>query len=151
MMELVEGLKWWHWWIAAAALSAIETFVPGAVAIWFAASAWLVGALLLVVPVPWQLQLVLFGALGFVAILAYRSYVRRHPDESELPQLNHRAAQYIGREFILIEPISQGFGKVSLGDSVWKVSGPELPLGARVRVCGTDGAVLKVQPAADAL
>ena len=151
MMAFLEGLKWWHWWIAAAALSAIETFVPGAVAIWFAAAAGVVGALLLVMPMPWQLQLVLFGVLGFVAITAYRNYARRHPDESDLPQLNHRAAQYVGQEFTLVEPITQGFGKVRLGDGVWKVSGPDLPLGARVRVCGTDGAVLKVQAATDAL
>jgi membrane protein implicated in regulation of membrane protease activity len=144
-MEFLMGLKWWHWWIAAAILAAVETFVPGAVAIWFAASAVVVGALILLVPLPWQLQLVLFGVLGFVAIAAWRAWSRRHPDVSEQPDLNHRAAQYVGQEFTLIEPIIQGSGKVKLGDTVWKVSGPELPAGARVRVCGADATVLKVE------
>ncbi|MGB8326489.1 MAG: NfeD family protein [Steroidobacteraceae bacterium] len=147
MMDWIVDLKWWHWWIAAAVLAAVETFMPGAVAIWFAASAFVVGALLLLLPIPWQLQLVLFGALGFVAILVYRNYLRRNPDVSEQPRLNQRASQYIGREFTLLEPIVQGFGKVRIGDGVWKVAGPELPAGARVKVSGVDGTVLKVDRA----
>jgi membrane protein implicated in regulation of membrane protease activity len=48
---------------------------------------------------------------------------------------------------VLVEPIEHGSGKAKLGDGVWKVSGPELPAGARVRVVGVDGVVLKVIPA----
>ena len=62
MIEFASHLQWWHWWIAAAVLGAAETVLPGAVAIWFAAGAGVVGALLLIVPVPWQLQLVLSPA-----------------------------------------------------------------------------------------
>jgi len=145
MRELLMNLEWWHWWIAAAALAAIETFVPGAVAIWFAVSAAVVGALVLLVPVPWQLQLVLFGVLGIVAIALFRNYARRNPQQSDQPGLNQRGVQYVGREFTLIEPIDQGFGKVRVGDSVWKVSGPTLPIGARVKVTGVNGAVLMVE------
>lgn len=144
MKEFLMQLEWWHWWIAAAVLAAIETFMPGAVAIWFAVSAAVVGALVLVMPVPWQLQLVLFGALGLAAIMAFRSYAKRRPDDSAQPSLNQRGAQYIGQELTLVEPIQQGFGKVRVGDTVWKVAGPSLPTGARVRVTGVDGAVLTV-------
>ncbi len=52
--------------------------------------------------------------------------------------------QYIGSELVLIEPIEQGSGKAKLGDGVWKVSGPELPAGARVRVTGVNGTILTV-------
>ncbi|MBV6417717.1 MAG: hypothetical protein CMLOHMNK_02471 [Steroidobacteraceae bacterium] len=144
MTEFLMHLEWWHWWIAAAVLAALETFMPGAVAIWFAISAAVVGALVLIVPVPWQLQLVLFGVLGIVAIVAFRSYARRNPQTTTHPALNQRAAQYVGRQFTLIEPIQQGFGKVKVGDTVWKVAGPSLPVGTRVRVTGVDGAVLMV-------
>lgn len=147
MIEFLKHLEWWHWWIAAAVLAALETFMPGAVAIWFAVSAAVVGALVLIVPVPWQLQLVLFGALGIAAIVAFRSYAKRNPAATSQPALNQRGAQYIGQEFALVEPIQQGFGKVRVGDTVWKVAGPELPTGARVRVTGVDGAVLVVEAA----
>lgn len=147
MMAFLAQLKWWHWWIAAAALAAIETFIPGAVAIWFAASALVVGALVLLVPLPWQLQLVLFGALGFVAVAIYRRYLRKHPDTSGDPTLNQRGAQYIGQVLTLVEPIHHGYGRAKAGDTVWKVAGPDLPDGAAVRVTGVDGAVLVVQAA----
>ncbi len=147
MIAFAQDLQWWHWWIAAAALAAIETFLPGAIAIWFAASALVVGALLLVVPIPWQLQLVLFGALGVVAIMVWRRF--RHPEspESEQPALNQRGQHYIGQLFTLVEPIQGGSGKIRVGDSVWLASGADAPLGSRVRVVAVDGSVLKVEPA----
>lgn len=146
MIRFLSTLQWWHWWIAAAVLAAVETFIPGAVAIWFAASALAVGALLIVIPIPWQVQLVLFGVLGFVAIALYRVYARNNPEQSEQPNLNQKGAQYVGRVLKLIEPIDHGSGKVTAGDSVWKVSGPDLPVGASVRVVGIDGVILKVEP-----
>jgi membrane protein implicated in regulation of membrane protease activity len=43
MIEFASGLQWWHWWIAAAVLGIVEAMAPGAVAIWFAAAAAVVG------------------------------------------------------------------------------------------------------------
>jgi membrane protein implicated in regulation of membrane protease activity len=128
-------------------LTAAETFLPGAVAIWYAAAAAVSGLLLLVIPSPWQWQLFGFGVLGIAALLAFRSYRKRYPQADEQPNLNQRGLQYVGSELVLIEPIEQGSGKAKLGDGVWKVSGPELPAGARVRVVGVEGVVLKVIPA----
>jgi inner membrane protein len=145
MIEFAQNLQWWHWWIAAAVLGAIETFIPGAVAIWFAASAVVVGALLLIIPIPWQLQLVIFGALGVAAIFLWRKY--RSPDDelSDRPNLNQRGAQYIGQEFTLVEALRGGSGKVTVADTVWMVRGSDAPAGARVRVTGVDGTILKVE------
>ena len=147
MIEFAMHLQWWHWWIAAAVLAAAETFLPGAIAIWFAAAAVVVGALLLVVPVPWQLQLVLFGALGVVAIFLWRRLRFQDGNVSDdQPALNQRGVQYIGQEFTLVEALSGGTGKIHVGDTVWLVHGPDSPVGARVRVTGVDGAILVVQP-----
>jgi membrane protein implicated in regulation of membrane protease activity len=147
MIEFLMNLQWWHWWIAAAVIAAVETFLPGAVAIWFAASAAVVGALVLIVPVPWQLQLPLFGVLGIVAVVLWRRYDRGRPDTSDQPMLNHRAAQYVGRESTLSQAIVNGRGKVYIGDGAWSVRGPELPAGAHVRVVAADGAILVVEAA----
>jgi membrane protein implicated in regulation of membrane protease activity len=137
-------LEWWHWMVLSVILAAAETFMPGAFAIWFAASAAVIGLLLLVIPIPWQLQLIGFAVLGMVALIAYRRYLKNHPEKVEQPNLNQRGVQYIGSELVLIEPIEQGSGKAKLGDGVWKVSGPELPVGARVRVTGVNGTILLV-------
>jgi membrane protein implicated in regulation of membrane protease activity len=147
MIEFARGLHWWHWWIAAAVLAVLETFMPGAVAIWFAASALAVGALLLVIPLPWQLQLVVFGVLGFTAMLAWRRYRPQATAESAQPTLNQRGVHYIGQCYVVVEPLRNGTGKVRIGDGVWLARGADQPEGARVRVTGIDGAVLIVEPA----
>ncbi len=145
MMSFLEGLTWWHWWIAAAVLAAVETFIPGALAIWLAAAALLLGAILLVVPIGWELQLVLFGFLSVVATLLWWRYGRSKIDESAQPTLNQRGAQYIGRILPLAEPIQDGRGKVQVGDTVWLVQGVDTPLGAHVKVVGVKGTVLQVE------
>ncbi len=150
MIEFAQQLAWWHWWIAAAVLAALETVAPGAVAIWFAAGAGIVGTLLLLVPIPWQLQLVLFGGLSVAALLLWRRYHAGAPESGELPRLNRRGEQYVGQLCTLLEPISGGYGRARVGDTVWKVRGPDLPAGVHVRVTGADGAVLTVEPAAGA-
>lgn len=148
MIAFVQQLDWWHWWIAAAALAALETFLPGAIAIWFAAAAVVVGGLLLVVPVPWQLQIVLFAALGVAALLLWRRVKRPEETVSLQPNLNQRGVQYIGQEFTVVEPIRSGTGKIEVGDTVWLVQGRDAPIGTRVRVVGVNGAVLRVEASA---
>jgi membrane protein implicated in regulation of membrane protease activity len=128
-------------------LGIIEALIPGAVAIWFAAAAALIGALLFVIPLPWQLQLILFGALSIGALAAWRYWKRGHPETSDLPQLNQRAAQYIGHVCVLSEAIVQGSGRARVGDGIWKVRGPDLPLGSPVRVTSVEGTVLIVEAA----
>jgi inner membrane protein len=141
------GLVWWHWIVIAVVLAAAETFVPGAVAIWFAASAAFIGLVMVVFDLPWQYQWLGFAILGIVAMLLYRVYRKKYPEEIEQPNLNQRGIQYIGSELVLVEAIEQGQGRAKLGDGVWKVQGPELPAGARVRVTGVRGAILMVEPA----
>ena len=146
MNQFITHLAWWHWMVLAVLLAAAETLVPGAVIIWFAASAGVIGLLMVVVDIPWQFQLIGFGLLGLTALLLYRAYRKKNPGTFEQPNLNQRGLQYVGSELVLIEPIEQGSGRAKLGDGVWKVSGPELPAGARVRVTGVNGTILTVLP-----
>jgi membrane protein implicated in regulation of membrane protease activity len=145
--EFLSGIQWWHWIVLAVALAAVEAVAAGVFAIWFAASAAVIGLLLVVVPLPWQWQIIGFAVLGGVALLAYRSYRKKNPETYEQPNLNQRGVQYVGSELVLVEAIEQGQGRARLGDGVWKVEGPELPAGARVRVIGVRGAILTVVPA----
>jgi membrane protein implicated in regulation of membrane protease activity len=144
MSYFLQHLSWWHWMVLAVLLAAAETFLPGAVAIWFAAAAAFIGLLMVVIDIPWQWQIIGFGVLGIVALLLFRSYRKTHPPLDEQPNLNLRGHQYIGSELVLTDAIEQGLGRARLGDGVWKVSGPELPAGARVRVTGVNGTILTV-------
>ena len=48
---------------------------------------------------------------------------------------------------MLDEPIRDGIGRLALDDTVWRVQGPDLAAGSRVRIVEADGALLKVEAA----
>jgi membrane protein implicated in regulation of membrane protease activity len=65
-------------------------------------------------------------------------------NDSDRPLLNRRAERHVGEEIVLDEPITGGFGRVPIGDTLWRVAGPDLPAGRRIRIVGHDGPVLRV-------
>ena len=149
-METLAELGVWNWMILAAILFVLEITAPGIFFIWFGLAAVATALLAFGTGIGWQWQLVWFCLLsvGFV-VLAWK-YLRNYPLESERPLLNERAVKHIGEQHALIDPIVNGRGSVKIGDSVWRVTGPELPLGAQVTVIGADGTLLKVVPSSAA-
>ena len=132
-----------HWLVLAFVLGILEALFPGAVFLWFATAAALIGALSYLLPLGGQLQVVLFGLLALASIAAWRQF-RRTASATVGPMLNKRGQQYEGQICELLDPIHNGFGRARVGDGVWTVSGPDLPAGARVRVVAIDGTVLAV-------
>jgi membrane protein implicated in regulation of membrane protease activity len=148
MSEYFATLLFWHWWILALVLIIIEMMAPGFFLMWIGAAAAVTGLVTMIAPsLPWQAQFVLFGVLAIASVVGARYYFKRNPIETTDSTLNKRGAQYIGRTFSLEEAIVNGFGKVRVGDSVWRAEGPDLPAGDRVKVIGVDGAALKVEKA----
>jgi membrane protein implicated in regulation of membrane protease activity len=146
MIETIAALGAWSWMIAAAALFVLELMAPGIFFMWFGIAAVVTGLIMFRYDITWQWQLIWFCGLSLAsALLAYK-FLRKHPLESDQPLLNNRAAQLIGQNFDLIDPIVNGRGRIHSGDTIWRVEGPELPKGARIKVVGADGALLKVKP-----
>lgn len=138
----------WHWWILSGVLLILELTSPVFFFLWVGIAAAAVGFLLLLVPgLSLEIQLVSFGILAVLAVLGWRKYRETHPPESEQPLLNQRGLQYNDRVFTLNDPIVNGVGKVVVDDSTWRVKGPDLPAGTRVRVKGVDGTVFIVDTA----
>jgi len=145
-MELLGEIEFWHWWVAAVALIIIEALAPGAIFLWLGVSAAVVGAVLLAAPaLAWEYQVLIFAALSVGTVIGWRVYHKRHPTETDLPTLNRRGEQYVGRVITLDDAIVNRVGKVRLDDTSWKVEGEDLPAGAQVKVTGVDGVVLKVE------
>lgn len=137
----------YFWAVVALLLIAAEVMAPGAFMLWlgFAAAAMFVLAWL-VPGMPIVLQAVLFVVLGFASILAYRKWLQRQQEpENDQPALNRRAAQLIGRIVPLERAIERGTGRVQIADAFWEVSGPDLPIGASVKIVGADGMTLRVE------
>ena len=146
-MQTIADLGAWSWMILAAILFVFEITAPGIFFMWFGLAAIATGLIAFAVDVGWQWQLVWFCLLSVIFVVVAWKYLRKHPLESERPLLNERAVRHIGETHDLVDPIVNGRGSVKIGDSIWRVEGPELPKGARVRVLGADGTLLKVAPA----
>lgn len=137
----------WAWIVVGVALLALELAIPGGFLLWLGVAGIITGLAAMVQPIDWPFQFLIFGGLSLVLIVAWMRYFKGRDQTSDRPLLNRRAEAYIGHEAVLDEPISNGFGRLSLGDTIWRVAGPDLPAGRRVRVISADGAVLKVEAA----
>lgn len=145
MTAWLEHIVFWHWWILAGLLLILELTAPAFFFLWLGIAAAAVGMILLVFPaIPVETQLVLFAVASIVAVLAWRKYRELRPLQTDQPLLNRRGHQYIGRVFTLDKPITNGEGKVTVDDSTWRVTGPDLPAGTAIRVTGIDGVIFKV-------
>ena len=139
-------IEFWHWFVIAVVLAAVEIAAPGAAFLWLGAAAGLVGLVLLAYPgLGWEGQLLLFAALSIAAVLAGRAVYRRAGLHAAPNRLNRRAEQYIGTIHTLETAIVNGRGRAQVGDTSWSVEGPDLPAGTTVRVVAVDGPVLKVR------
>jgi inner membrane protein len=146
-METILALGAWNWLILAAPPVRARADRPSIFLMWFGLAAAVTGLIAFRYDVAWQWQLIWFCALSLAAVLLAAKYLRKHPLESERPLLNERAVQLIGQSFDLVDPIVNGRGSIKTGDTIWRVEGPELPQGARIKVVGADGTLLKVAPA----
>jgi membrane protein implicated in regulation of membrane protease activity len=141
------GLGLWNWLILAVCLFILETMVPGVHFLWFGMAAVVVGILAVLTGMPWQLQIVAFGVLSVAAVFLVRRYLGSNVAKTDLPDLNERGRQYIGRSLVVEDAIQNGRGKVRVGDTVWQAKGPDTPAGARVTVTGAEGTILVVERA----
>ena len=144
---LEQEIVFWYWWVLAVGFLALEIVVTGFFFLWLAVSAFIVGAVvLLITATAFNVQLLLFSLLAVLSVLAWRKYARtRAVEATDHPLLNQRGAQYIGRTFNLIAPIENGQGKVKVDDTFWKVHGEDSPLGTKVKVVAVKGTVFEVE------
>ena len=133
----------WSWVIAGLVLAGAEIGVPGVFLIWFGLAALATGLTAALIPLPWQGQTLLFAGLA-VALVWLATRLHRRAG-APAPILNRADRGLIGREGVLVEPIEQGAGRIRFDDTLWRIEGPDLPAGSRVRVVGLAGTVLRVE------
>ena len=143
---MMGSLGIWGWFGLGLLLIAAEALAaPGAFLIWIGLAAIAVGLIETVFVPGWIAEMLMFAALCVVSVLVGLRVYKAGTKGSESPALNERVEGFRGQVFALDEAISNGFGRIRVGDSVWRVKGPELPVGQRVKVCGVEGATLVVE------
>lgn len=136
------------WWIAAAALLAgVELLVPGVFLIFVALAAAITGVFTLIFPdLPLAGQLVSVAAWTAVGIAIGGRWYRDYSPDSADPLLNDRTARLLGQTVTVVSEVADGVGRVRVGDGDWPARGPNMPIGARARIVGVQGAVLTIEP-----
>jgi inner membrane protein len=136
----------WFWWIVAGVLLLAEMIMPGFFMLWLAVAAALTALADMVFHFSWVGESFTFAALSMITVLAsWRFVMGSRNMKSDSPHLNQKHTGFVGRSYVLDQPIINGSGKIRVEDALWDVDGPDLPAGARVKVTGVDGLRLVVE------
>jgi len=152
IVQWFAGFGAWNWMILGTVLLALEILTPGVYLLWLGTAAIITGLLSFAFWETafwgWQVQILAFLVLSIVSVLiGRRVFPTTGTADTDQPLLNQRERQLIGRTATLEEPIVEGRGRIRLGDTLWRISGPDLPAGARVRVTAAVNGELTVEPA----
>ena len=136
----------YFWWIVAGVLLLAEMTMPGFFMLWLAAAAALTALVDLYFNLSWAGEVLTFAALAMVLVLAtWRMVIGGRNSKSDQPHLNQRHQGLVGRSFALERAIVDGSGKIKVEDTLWDVDGPDMVVGARVKVIGVQGMRLVVE------
>jgi membrane protein implicated in regulation of membrane protease activity len=148
MMAWIASLGGWGWLILGLLLIGGELLAPGIFLLWLGLAALVTGAVVGLTGMAWQGALLVFAALSLASVLAGRVLTRRKGEEPDIAAgLNDRGRQLIGKVFTLEATMAGGEGRIRVGDSSWRVTGPELLAGTQIRVMRVEGATLVVEKA----
>jgi membrane protein implicated in regulation of membrane protease activity len=150
MLSALASLGVWDWFIAGGLLLVLEVLAPGVFMLWLGLAAMLVGGISMFVDWNWQAQFIAFAMFSVAAIPLWRRLANQDRAKTDQPFLNRRAEAYVGRVFTLEKPIVDGSGTMGVDDTVWRITGPDIPAGSRVRVTRVEGTALHVEPAGSA-
>ncbi len=144
----LEQAEFWHWWAFGLVFLILEVFIPGFIILWFGVGAFVVGIILLAVDLGPQMQLVIWSFLSIFALLGWRQWRKGQPMHTDDTMLNRRGEAYVGRTFTLDTPTENGFGKIKVDDTTWKIEiSQDLLAGTKIVITGVDGAILKAEKA----
>lgn len=147
MVQLAEYLGEWGWVVAGFVLMVLEILLPGIFLIWFGIAAVITGFIFILLPssLEWQWQLAIFLVLAVLFPVIGHRFLGSSSREVALPLLNRRGEQMVGLRGTLVEPIVNGQGHLRISGSLWRITGPELPIGTNVIVTAFEDNMLVVE------
>jgi membrane protein implicated in regulation of membrane protease activity len=141
-------VEFWHWMALGVVLAAVETILPGAFFLWLGIAAVVTGIVKFVFSgMSIEGQAIVFAICAVVSTITWWMLWRRRPIDTDRPELNMRGERLIGRRLTLDDPIVNGEGSAKVGDTIWRVRGPDFMRGTQVKVVNVEGTVLIVDKA----
>lgn len=142
-MVLAHHFNTWIWLAFGILFSILEYLITtsgflillGVIAIIISCLLWLFPTLL------WPYQLLIFSVTGIIGSVSWWTYLLRYPTATKLRQ---QLGSYENRVFTLDEPIIHGKGVLPIDDMIWLITGPDLPIGTKVRIISIKNSILRV-------
>lgn len=144
MLETMSGTKWI---IVGVLLLILEVVTGTTYILWPAVAALIVGLIVFILPLGWEMQFLLFFILSSVLLVVGHKYVRPKMKGGEPSDLNDRARSMVGMRVKAIADFETGIGRVQVGDTQWRASiedGTALE-GQELRVMSVKGTTLQVE------
>ncbi len=148
LIELLQSANYWHWLAFGLILLALELLGTAGYFLWLGISALIVGVLMTLLDMSWQLQWSAFVVFSLVTTwLWWRKQLRSDKQSDAGRSLNQKQKQLIGTKIHLDNDISIGDNRINLGDTTWTArSNVNIKAGAMVEVTDVDGIILIIAP-----
>lgn len=152
MMELLQGLLWWHWAIAGFGFILAELLMPAFVIFWFGLGAFLVMLALLLVPdLSPTAQILLWSLSSVLMVVLWFKVFKQSLHKITIGRSSAHIEGEIGLLAEPVAPFKKGkvrFQKPILGSDSWEcVANEPISAGSRVKVVQIEGSLITVAKA----
>ncbi|MGR5301883.1 NfeD family protein [Vibrio alfacsensis] len=148
LFSFLQGVTFWYWIAFGLALLAVELLGAAGYFLWLGISALLVGMIMSVLPINWQLQWLAFATFSLVTTWLWwrRQWAKDRKNDQER-DLNQKHKQLIGNIVTLEEDFKVGINRLRVADTTWSAQCEhDLPAGTRVEIVAIEGIILTVKP-----
>lgn len=148
MIELLEQINHWHWIAFGLILLFGELLGTAGYFLWLGISAILIGIIVMLLPISWQMQWISFASFSLVSTWIWWRYQFKKDKASDNNRtLNQKQHQMIGQTVRLEEPVLRGNCRIRFGDSTWSARcDQDIAAGTMVVITAVDGIILTIEP-----
>lgn len=149
LIEMLESMNGTKWAILGIALVGLELLTGTTYILWPAVAAFIMAIIVFILPLGWELQLIIFFILSTLLLVAGHFYLKPKFKSGEPSDLNDRARSMIGARVKAVTDFDLGRGRVQVGDSQWSAAMQDgtAKIGDELRVMEVKGVTLWVEKA----
>ena len=147
LVQMLESMSGTKWLILGVLLLVLEVVTGTTYILWPAVAALIVGIIVFILPLAWEMQFLLFFILSSILLVVGHKVIRPKMKGGEPSDLNDRARTMVGMRVKAIADFDTGMGRVQVGDTQWRASIADgNPVsGAELRVISVKGTTLQVE------
>ena len=148
LMQFLQDMNGVRWLVLGVILMLVEVVTGTTYILWPAIAALFLGAVVFIIPLGWEMQLLLFFILSTALMVVGHKYIRPKMKGGEPSDLNDRARSMVGMRVKAIADFDTGRGRVQVGDTQWRASmdNGDAKAGDELRVVSVKGTTLTVEP-----